>query len=425
LPSFYNLFAKYFDVELTKNSLPFCCQISDMEGFVMTADLPPESFERQVQDCLVHLYDFTELQTNPLAGQLAPDLTGLQRIQMVRRVLIETVEQLKARETAGIPSRQERIYSLLLMRFVEGLPVEEVLQQLALSERQFYREQHRAIQAVSQLLWDRLKTSQSQDNTISVKSEIQRLSRQSFYAPIDVETLLSGAIAANANLADHREVTIHLSALQAFGDFTAYQAVLRQTIIWMLSQIITHVAAGSDIALSTSTVDHNPAIDFVISGPGTDNSVLQETLTNDTTIAEFLATLKGTITITEADRASYLVHFQLQRQRQVILVIDDNPDAVAPYEIVSACEAEEGFQLAQSLEPSWIVLDIMLPHTDGWKILQNLKSHPRTQTIPVLVCSVLENPDLALSLGADAYLRKPPDRISFLELLGRWTASEH
>jgi CheY-like chemotaxis protein len=157
-------------------------------------------------------------------------------------------------------------------------------------------------------------------------------------------------------------------------------------------------------------------------------------LTNDPTVAEFLATLKGTITVTEADRARYLVQFQLQRQRQVILVIDDNPDAVAlleryitgmPYEIVSAGEAEEGFQLAQSLEPSWIVLDIMLPHTDGWKMLQNLKSHPRTQTIPVLVCSVLENPDLALSLGANAYLRKPPDRISFLESLGRWTASEH
>jgi len=399
-----------------------------MERFVMTVDLPPENFERQVQDCLAHLYDFTELQTNPLAAQIAPDLTGLQRVQAFRRVLIEAVEQLKAREIAGIPSRQDRIYTLLLMRYVEGLPVEEVLQQLALSERQFYREQNRAIQAVSQLLWDRLKTSPPQDNTISVKSEIQRMSRQSPYTTTDGATLLSGAIAANINLADQHEVTIRLSALQALGDFTAHQAVLRQTIIWMLSQIITHVEAGSDIALSTSTVDHNPAIDFVISDPGTDISVLQETLANAPTIAEFLATLKGTLTITQADDASYLVRFQLQHQRQMILVIDDNPDAVAlleryitgmPYEIVSAWEAEEGFQLAQSLEPSWIVLDILLPHTDGWKMLQNLKSHPRTRTIPILVCSVLENPDLALSLGADGYLRKPPDRISFLKALER------
>ena len=42
----------------------------------MTVDLPPESFERQVQDCLVHLYDFTELQANPLAGQIAPGKVG-------------------------------------------------------------------------------------------------------------------------------------------------------------------------------------------------------------------------------------------------------------------------------------------------------------------------------------------------------------
>jgi CheY-like chemotaxis protein len=124
----------------------------------------------------------------------------------------------------------------------------------------------------------------------------------------------------------------------------------------------------------------------------------------------------------------------LVRQRQMILVIDDNPDAVAlleryvtgtPYEIVPAYEADEGFRLAQNLMPGWIVLDIMLPRVDGWKMLQNLKSHPRTHAIPVMVCSVLENPDLALSLGADAYLHKPPDRVRFLESLALSTASEH
>jgi CheY-like chemotaxis protein len=399
----------------------------------MMVDVPPKSFERQVRDCLAHLYDFTELHTNPLASQMTPDLTGLERVQAVRRILIETIEQLKARETAGIPSRQERVYSLLLMRYVEGLPIHEVLEQLALSERQFYREHHRAIQTVSQLLWERLRPSQTQDNTISVKSEMQRLSRQSSYVTIDVEELLSGAIAATSNLAEHHQVTIHLHPLQAPGDFYSHQAVLRQTVIWMLSQIITHVAASSDVALNAVNVDQHRAINFEISGPGTDILILHKALTNNPTVAEFMATLEGTVTLTEVDRTRFLVQFQLQRQRKVILVIDDNPDAVAlleryitgmPYEIVSAYDADEGFRLAQNLQPSWIVLDIMLPHTDGWKMLQTLKAHPRTQPIPVLVCSVLDNPDLALSLGADAYLRKPPDRISFLESLVRWTVSE-
>lgn len=405
-----------------------------MWGLFMIIDLAPDNFKQQVRNCLVHLYDFTVLQTNPLASQIAPDLTGLQRVEMVRRVMIETIEQLKARETAGIPSRQDRVYSLLLLRYIEGLSTHEVLQQLALSERQFYREHHRAIQTVSQLLWDRLKTSQTQDNEISVRSEIHRLSRQSSYAPIDVEALLAGGIEATSNLADHHQVSMHLRPLQAAGDLIVHQAVLRQTIIWMLSQLITSVAEGSNVALSADTLDDTPTISFEISDSGTDLVTLHEVWTNSTTVAEFLAILNGKITVAETDRASYLVQLQLQPQRQVILVIDDNPDAVAlleryitgmPYEIISAFEADEGFRLSQDLDPSWIVLDIMLPHTDGWKMLQNLKSHPRTQHIPVLVCSALDNPDLALSLGADTYLRKPPDRISFLEALGRWTESEH
>ena len=47
----------------------------------MTVDVPPKSFERQVRDCLAHLYDFTELHTNPLASQMTPDLAGLERVQ--------------------------------------------------------------------------------------------------------------------------------------------------------------------------------------------------------------------------------------------------------------------------------------------------------------------------------------------------------
>jgi CheY-like chemotaxis protein len=206
------------------------------------------------------------------------------------------------------------------------------------------------------------------------------------------------------------------------------QAVLRQTIIWMLSQLITHVAEGSDIALSAATADHIPTIHFEISDSDPDLIMLHETLTTSTTGAEFLAILNGTITVSETDHGRYRVQLQLRRQREVILVIDDNPDAVGlleryltgmPYEIISALDADEGFRLSQELEPSWIVLDILLPHTDGWKMLQNLKSHPRTRHIPVLVCSALDNPDLALSLGADSYLQKPPDRISFLEALRR------
>ena len=40
--------------------------------------------------------------------------------------------------------------------------------------------------------------------------------------------------------------------------------------------------------------------------------------------------------------------------------------------------------------------------------------------IPILICSVLEMEALALSLGADGYMKKPPSRDEFLALLGEW-----
>ncbi len=76
--------------------------------------------------------------------------------------------------------------------------------------------------------------------------------------------------------------------------------------------------------------------------------------------------------------------------------------------------------IAQKTQLMCIILDIMLPEKDGWQILQSYKSHPLTEHIPVLICSVLEMKDLAMSLGADGYLKKPPTRDEFLSTLSQW-----
>jgi len=74
---------------------------------------------------------------------------------------------------------------------------------------------------------------------------------------------------------------------------------------------------------------------------------------------------------------------------------------------------------ARELKPALITLDIMLPEQDGWQILQALKLDPQTRDIPVLVISVLDNSELALSLGAVDYLVKPVRREDLRALLRR------
>ncbi len=100
----------------------------------------------------------------------------------------------------------------------------------------------------------------------------------------------------------------------------------------------------------------------------------------------------------------------------VVALAEDNQDMVAlfarflsaaGYHLVGFSNSERVTERIADLMPDAIVLDIMMRGVDGWEVLQQLKADPRTRLIPVAICSVLDEPELARSLGADAYIRKP------------------
>ncbi|NTU84855.1 MAG: response regulator, partial [Chloroflexales bacterium] len=72
---------------------------------------------------------------------------------------------------------------------------------------------------------------------------------------------------------------------------------------------------------------------------------------------------------------------------------------------------------AIALQPDVIILDILLPDDDGWAVLRQLKAEPRTRDIPVLVVSVVDEPEQARALGAAAMLVKPIDRPTLEQVL--------
>ena len=59
----------------------------------------------------------------------------------------------------------------------------------------------------------------------------------------------------------------------------------------------------------------------------------------------------------------------------------------------------------------------MMPLVDGWEILQSLRSNAQTNQIPIIVCSAWEASDLARSLGAVNFLKKPITQHDLLEAL--------
>ncbi|MEK3838271.1 response regulator [Paenibacillus sp. FSL R7-0128] len=75
-----------------------------------------------------------------------------------------------------------------------------------------------------------------------------------------------------------------------------------------------------------------------------------------------------------------------------------------------ALQGDIGLQMAKTLLPDAIILDIQLPVLDGWSILRELKSDSQTRHIPVHVISVNDEMKQGLMMGAMAYLRKPSSR---------------
>ncbi len=113
-----------------------------------------------------------------------------------------------------------------------------------------------------------------------------------------------------------------------------------------------------------------------------------------------------------------------------ILVIDDDPGTgeflkshleTAGYRVSVATHGSQGLELAQTIRPFAITLDVFMPEMDGWEVLRSLKSDPRTSGIPVILVTIGADRETGLVLGAAGYLMKPVDRESLLAEIDRVT----
>ncbi len=77
------------------------------------------------------------------------------------------------------------------------------------------------------------------------------------------------------------------------------------------------------------------------------------------------------------------------------------------YKIIAGNLGDDLLALARCEKPVVIVLAVDVPETIGWRILRELKTDPEAGRIPIIVCSWLDEENLALAEGADMYMRMP------------------
>jgi signal transduction histidine kinase/CheY-like chemotaxis protein len=102
--------------------------------------------------------------------------------------------------------------------------------------------------------------------------------------------------------------------------------------------------------------------------------------------------------------------------KKVVVSIDDDEQIIGlykrylrshGYQVVGITDPKDVIPRLIEIQPYAITLDLMMPQKDGWQVIQEIKSHPDTAHIPVIICSIVEEKERAYQLGAVDYLVKP------------------
>ena len=102
-----------------------------------------------------------------------------------------------------------------------------------------------------------------------------------------------------------------------------------------------------------------------------------------------------------------------------ILLADDHPDIVRLLEIalraeghtiLTAYDGAQALEAVQAERPDLVILDVMMPQVDGFRVLNRIKTDPELRHITVVMLTVRDQPEdmaLGLDIGADYYVPKP------------------
>ncbi len=411
----------------------------------MTDSRDDAQFTNCLRTALVSLYDPAALRGSPLTRMLG---TSRQRDPAValRRLLIDAIESL--RPAAGVPpdSRAWRIYQVLRRRYIEQVPQRKVAADLGLSVRQLQREEklaremlanhlrflHKLDDRVAQAISTTPGHERQPPHTCDRELEWIRTSLPPQF--VQVDQVIAQALETLKPLFDSHQVRVEYAPHDDLPLVHLQAQVLKQALLHILG--IAASGALSRVIIRSAHREHKVFLDIKFaSADDVDRPISASP--DGLAMAERLVSLcGGRLEVTVHKDGKGNSHLEIRvtltcSEQALVLVIDDNPDTLhlfrrylagTRYRFAGASDARQGMTMAVELQPQIIVVDIMLPEQDGWALLGQLRAHPSTCHIPVIVCTILSQKQLALSLGASDFVRKPVTRSNFLLALDRQMA---
>ncbi|MFN2152601.1 MAG: ATP-binding protein, partial [Anaerolineales bacterium] len=109
---------------------------------------------------------------------------------------------------------------------------------------------------------------------------------------------------------------------------------------------------------------------------------------------------------------------QTEAHQRRILVVDDDPNVrellrqtleEARYDVILAESGSQALNLIQETPPALILLDLVMPEISGFDVFAALKSNPKTQLLPIIVITILDEKEKGENMKVDGFVKKPID----------------
>jgi CheY-like chemotaxis protein len=403
--------------------------------------MPTErSLEQELKEALDRLYDPVYLRQSRLVR-----LLGLQDrdnvAESLRAVIARAVEDLRPQPGLPPTAKSLRTYEILSSRYVQQFTQQDVAHQLGISIRHLRREQNAAVCTLANLLRDRFDLDDDanggdgkkreadaapSEDAVGLEQELAWLGDSLSEHVTRVEATLRECLGLAQTLANRYAVDLVLDLPDRLPPVAEDETVLKQIILNLVTTAI-HCVPGGEVSLAPRC--ENGEVKLHIKAAPATSGASQAPHKDALEMAQHLAKLlKGRLTIYQAQFPLEAIIALPSVEQITVMAVEDNTDTLqlwerylqnTRFELVGVTRPEEAIETARRIEPQIVILDVMMPGVDGWTLLRQLRHHTATCTVPIIVCTVLPQQELALSLGASDFIRKPVTRQTFRAALER------
>lgn len=392
-----------------------------------------QKFRSYVKDILNHFPDTAYLENKDLLKIFLSEneLSQFDRVQLFRDKIRASVEMLRPQNTISDEDNQWRSYRVISYRYLQGINLLQIQDQLGLSERQIQREIRKGLDALVEIL-DRIRIKNQEDfisaypapdNDTTLSEHDLIIQELNAYASKPILYKLTYLMDDSLKLCKllHTSADVDRFHFQSSDPnlFVEVDPVLTKMGIYRIFNMLLYNGNDSLINITDEPLNNQLiSLSFYLE----DEPILDE---QQWQLAHLFFDIQGIDLLITRHPTIITLHLPLV-QRKRCLVVDDVVSATRllermlsahGVEVIAANDATQAIEIARKIQPDFILLDVLMPKTDGWQVINELKVIPSLVATPIIICSVFYEPELAQAVGAAACIRKPINRIELLTTL--------